>query len=217
MTWRGDMCETARPARSGAPPIDASRCGLLRHGADIARKSGGDFAEAAMKKAIVLSLVGAMLCACTSIESTLISENPDGEIVTQRVAGVPIIVTVPRKTGFLVTEDVHFSSTGKVTEVTLDKTPIPLGESQLVTLDVKRPFYGSLKGRIVLDAQRQYPTSVSSTVDDKTLGEIVQGLTGAPQDAASPIRPPSNLRGTTRCYGGGRPSVAWWQTLPAGI
>ena len=151
-----------------------------------------------MKTATVLLLVGAMLCGCTSIESTLISENRHGEIVTKKVAGVPIVVTVPGKTGFLVTEEVHLSDAGQVSEVTVDKTPIPLGRSRLVSLDVKRPFYGSLKGRIVLDAQRQYPTSVTSAVDDRTLGEIVQALTGQQQNTATPIRPPPDSRKTNR-------------------
>ena len=147
-----------------------------------------------MKNAIVMLLVSALLWGCTSIESTLISENRDGEIVTRKVAGLPIVVTVPQKTGFLVTEDIHFSGAGQVTEVTVDRTPIPLGRSQLVSLDVKRPLYGSLKGRIVLDPQRQYPTSVSSAVDDRTLGEVLQALTGQPQDAgpSTPKRSPSH-------------------------
>ena len=152
-----------------------------------------------MKNAIVLPLVSAILMyGCTSIESTLITENRDGEIVTKKVAGVPIVVTVPQKTGFLVTEDVYFSGSGKVVEVTIDKTPIPLGRSQLVSLDIKRPFYGSLKGRIVLDPQRQYPVSISSAVDDKTLGEILDGPSGQQQDAMTPIRQRSHSRDVSR-------------------
>ncbi len=54
-----------------------------------------------MKNAIVLPLVSAILMyGCTSIESTLITENRDGEIVTKKVAGVPIVVTVPQKRAF---------------------------------------------------------------------------------------------------------------------
>jgi hypothetical protein len=56
----------------------------------------------------------------------------------------------------------------------VDKTPIPLGESRLVNLDIKRPAYGTAKTSMKMNGQ--YPSELASEVDDKTLGRALDTL-----------------------------------------
>jgi hypothetical protein len=125
----------------------------------------------------------ALIVGCSSYETTYFVQNERGEIENRVVAGVPIVVTVPQKIGFVATESRYLVETrseqdGKdvvarreVTETTVDRTPISLGASQLANLDVKRPFYGTAKTSMKLE--NQYPTELSSEVDDKTFGRIL--------------------------------------------
>ena len=134
----------------------------------------------------VLMASGAVLTVsgCSSYESTYFTYDRDGRPTTTTVAGVPIVVNVPQKLGFLATESTYRiegtasgDGTGPkgppsfVTETTVDKTPIPLGASQLVNLDIKRPAYGTAKTNMSLS--NQYPTTLSSDVNDLTLGRIL--------------------------------------------
>lgn len=127
-----------------------------------------------------------LVVGCSSYETTYLSKDENGNMVTKTVAGVPIVVTVPQKLGFMATKSCYrIESTadenGKAvtkftdtTEVTIDKTPIPLGESRLVNLDIKRPSYGTAKTKMTMAGQ--YPSEVSSDVDDKTLGRALDTL-----------------------------------------
>ena len=123
---------------------------------------------------------------CSSYESTYFTVDDEGHHTITTVAGVPIVVTVPQKIGFLATESTYRietfitsadGTTGAkgppqlVTETTIDRTPIPLGSSQLVNLDIKRPVYGTAKTDMEL--ANQYPTKLTSDVNDLTLGRIL--------------------------------------------
>ena len=101
------------------------------------------------------------------------------------IAGVPIVVTVPQKIGFYATEsrylvenpvvkDGQITSITKTysTETTVDKTPISLGKSQLVNLDIKRPLSGTAETSMELSTA-QYPTKLASKVDDKTFEQAI--------------------------------------------
>jgi hypothetical protein len=126
---------------------------------------------------IVVSLV--IVVGCASYETTYYIPDGKGNVVPKTVAGVPIVVTVPQKIGFLATEKRYLVTTRmevngrdtlarrEITETTIDRTPIPLGGSQLANLDVKRPFYGTAKTKMKL--KDHYPTELSSDVDDRTL------------------------------------------------
>jgi hypothetical protein len=131
--------------------------------------------------------VATVLGACSSYETTYFSRDENGQIVTKTVAGVPIVVTAPQKLGFIATESRYLFETrtvddsGKIsiarreaTEVSVDKSPISLGQSQVVNLDIKRPVYGTAKTKMTL--ANQYPTEVSSDVDDKTLDRVLNTI-----------------------------------------
>jgi hypothetical protein len=127
------------------------------------------------------------MVACSSYETTYFGKDEHGNVTTKTIAGVPIVVTVPQKLGFMATKSCYRIETLKTvnekpvvvatdsTEVSIDKTPISLGASQLVNLDIKRPAYGTAKNKLTL-ASSQYPTEVSSDVDDKTLGRALDTL-----------------------------------------
>ena len=126
------------------------------------------------------------LAACSSYETTYFSHDENGQVTTRTVAGVPIVVTVPQKLGFIATESLYEVEatvirnnqpvvvTREVTEVSVDKVPIPLGRSELVTLDIKRPAYGTAKTKMALS--NQYPTELTTEVDDKTLDRALETL-----------------------------------------
>src|SRR6266478_4357617 len=140
-----------------------------------------------MSKGVAYVLVIAWaLVGCSSYESTYFISDEHGNRTLTTVSGAPVVVTVPQKLGFLATEtkysiDTFVTSadgttrtkTGSriVTETTVDKTPIPLGESKLVNLDIQRPFYGTAKTEMDLTAQ--YPTKLTSDVNDLTLGRVL--------------------------------------------
>jgi hypothetical protein len=139
-----------------------------------------------MSKAAACVLVVAWaLVGCSSYESTYFISDENGKR-TLTTSGVPVVVTVPQKLGFLATETKYSIDTFEtsadgtnrrkvgsriVTETTVDKTPIPLGESKLVNLDIRRPFFGTAK--TAMDLTGQYPTKLTSDVDDKTLGRVL--------------------------------------------
>lgn len=131
--------------------------------------------------------IGLSVVACSSYETTYMVTDESGHLTTKTVAGVPIVVTVPQKLGFMATKSCYRIETprtgadGKVsvvpsdtTEFIVDKTAIPLGESKLVNLDIKRPSYGTAKTSMKMAGQ--YPTELSSDVDDKTLGRALDTL-----------------------------------------
>jgi hypothetical protein len=72
------------------------------------------------------------------------------------------------------------------TEVSIDKVPISLGESRLANLDIKRPAYGTAKTKMALSTQ-QYPSEVSSDVDDKTLGRALDTLDKFIEKQGAPV------------------------------
>ena len=141
-------------------------------------------------KQFILFCILTILAGCSSIESQLISIDSDGNVSAKKFDGVPILVTVPEKIGFLVTESTYkvvrqgFDANGNPVDstestersVTVDKNPIKLGRTQLFTTDVKRPMFGTAKNSIELDKDVKYPTKVSTDVDDKTLGKIIDNL-----------------------------------------
>ncbi|BAT61928.1 hypothetical protein GJW-30_1_04490 [Variibacter gotjawalensis] len=139
-----------------------------------------------MRQLLLLSFASSVLLAgCASYETTYLARDAEGRPVVTTVAGTPIVVTAPQKIGFLATETTYAVNVVKanadgtsvkigektLTETTVDKTPIQLGYSQVAHLDVKRPFYGTAKN--IIDLEGQYPTKVSSDVDDKTLGRVL--------------------------------------------
>jgi len=127
---------------------------------------------------------------CTTIESQLITKDVNGVYQGQKFNGVPIVITVADKLGFLVTEskyrvtrqsfnadgDLGRKSTAIEFKRTIDKAPIKLGDTKLFTVDVKRPVFGTANTEITLDKDKQYPTKISTEIDDKTLGKIVDNL-----------------------------------------
>jgi hypothetical protein len=126
-----------------------------------------------------------MACGCSSYETTYLVPDENGRPVPITLAGVPIVITVPQKIGFYATEsrylienpivkDGQVVSIAKTysTETTLDKTPISLGKSQLVNLDIKRPLSGTAETSMELSAA-QYPTKLASKVDDKTFEQAI--------------------------------------------
>jgi len=127
-----------------------------------------------------------LVAACASYETTYFSRDENGYLNSKTVAGVPIVVTIPQKLGFIATESRFLIettivkdnkpavATKETTEVSIDKTPISLGRSELVTLDIKRPAYGTAKTKMTL--ANQYPTEVSSDVDDKTLDRALDTI-----------------------------------------
>jgi hypothetical protein len=117
---------------------------------------------------------------CTTYESQIITQDTNGNIKTTSVAGVPIVVTVPQKLGFIATDSTYLLQTPQIvngevkgytqtrtTETTIDKTPISLGASQLIALDIKRPAYGTADTSMELNGE--YPTKLTAKLDDKTL------------------------------------------------
>lgn len=139
-----------------------------------------------MRTQLTLAIAMSALVACSSYETTYFSRDDGGNLTTKTVPGVPIVVTVPQKLGFLATESVYeittFSdrngtlvpSTRRTTETSVDRNPISLGESKLANLDIKRPLFGTAKTSMKLE--NQYPSELSSEVDDKTLGRVLDTL-----------------------------------------
>jgi hypothetical protein len=129
-------------------------------------------------------LVG-FVAGCTSFESTFINRDEYGNVSTTVTPGVPIVVNVPQKIGFVVTETrylVEFPITNKegkktgiarrtVTETSVDKTPISLSAGQLVSLDIKRPMAGTADNQMTL--VNQYPQSVHGNVNDQTFDKVL--------------------------------------------
>jgi hypothetical protein len=133
-------------------------------------------------------LLCAFLSGCSSYETTYMLPNEEGRLVPTTLAGVPIVVTVPQKLGFYATESRYLLENpvvkdGQVVSVTksysvetnIDKTPISLGRSQLVNLDIKRPLSGTAETSMELSAS-QYPTKLASKVDDKTFEQALGAL-----------------------------------------
>ena len=130
-------------------------------------------------------IVGVLcLSGCASYQSQIITETGFGEYKTTKVKGVPIVVTVPQKLGFLVTETTYEVATPNpqengtnipkisyITETTIDRNPISLGESKLVSLDIKRPVAGTAETSMEL--ANQYPSKLSSKVNDETLKNLL--------------------------------------------
>ncbi|MBI3699110.1 MAG: hypothetical protein HY242_01515 [Afipia sp.] len=140
-----------------------------------------------MRELIVLGLL-LVAGGCSSYETTYFVRDESGVVVPRTVAGVPIVVTVPQKVGFLATESRYLVENpvvkdGQVTsitktytnETTIDKTPISLGASQLVNLDIKRPLSGTAETSMELSTA-QYPTKLSSKVDDKTFEQAIAAV-----------------------------------------
>lgn len=130
-----------------------------------------------------------LLSGCSSIESTLISESADGTVQSKTFNGVPILITVPQKIAYVATESIYkvvvpdsngdtvsAVKTATLSETTVDKTPILLGDTKLFTVDAKRPIFGTSKSKITLDAERKYPEEITNDVDDKTLSEAFKGV-----------------------------------------
>lgn len=158
-----------------------------------------------MRIAILTAAALLALAGCSSYESDVLTEGPYGQFEKTQVRGVPIVVTVPQKLGFLVTETTYevrtptVSADGTVgqpivsyiTESSIDRNPIPLGKSTLVGLDIKRPMFGTAKTG--MDLANQYPTKLSSEVDDKTLGPILDAFgkliekQGTPENATGAL------------------------------
>jgi hypothetical protein len=155
-----------------------------------------------------------LLAGCSSIESTHVVRDQYGVTKGERFDGVPIVVTVPDKLGFLVTEETYritrpvTDSAGMVVagkfvvteEVVtkVDKEPVPLGSAEVFTVDVRRPASGTAENSIEL--KDQYPTSIKGKVDDKTLDTAigaVEKLQGLVKNADTPGGPGSGP-GVTR-------------------
>jgi len=138
-----------------------------------------------MRTLIALAAVSVVAGGCSSYETTYMVTNQEGRLVPMTIAGVPIVVTVPQKIGFYATESRYLIETPVMkdsqlvsmaksysTETTVDKTPISLGKSQLVNLDIKRPMSGTAETSMELNAA-QYPIKLASKVDDKTFEQAL--------------------------------------------
>ena len=123
-----------------------------------------------------LALPALALSACSSIESNYISRGADGTLKKGFVAdGVPITVTVGDRQGFLVTETAYRLTDGSILKTrSIDKTPIPLGRTELFTVDMKRPAVGTASNTISLSSQ--YPTTIGTNVSDNTLPAVVSAI-----------------------------------------
>lgn len=147
----------------------------------------------------LLALAAALaLSACASYETTFLAPGEHGQLQPQTFAGVPIVVTRPEKIAFLATRSTYLVENpivkdgqivsvekSKAVETTVDKTPITLGLSQVVTLDIKRPFFGTAETGMELS--NQYPTKLSSKVDDKTLQAVIDAAEKFIQKQGAPI------------------------------
>jgi len=141
-----------------------------------------------MRRYLICLALGAVTSGCTSYQSQLITETEYGEYKTTPVTGIPVVITVPQKLGFLVTETTYEVTIGTrnddgsvgepqvsyITETSIDRNPIALGDSKLVSLDIKRPFYGTAESSFEL--ANQYPTKINSKVDDKTLDRVLESV-----------------------------------------
>lgn len=110
-----------------------------------------------------------------------------GVMKGERFDGVPVILTVPDKLGFLVTESVYSvtrevtlpdgSVEPKTTEeivTTMSDKPIPLGKSEVFTVDPRRPASGSGESNITLEAQGI--KTISNKVVDTTITDLADAL-----------------------------------------
>lgn len=159
----------------------------------------------------ILALVMFIAPGCQSITANRItpvggvSGSPGGEIKTQPVGGLPIVVQVPSKAIFIATvtryrvtrvtpaipDPATADVTGGVVEVLPDefkteisKDPIFLGRPELYALDVKRPAFGTID--YTVDLKDYYPTKIGAKIDDKTLGEITKFLSDTLSKLAGP-------------------------------
>ena len=135
------------------------------------------------KSAAALSLL-ALVAGCSSIESTHVVRDQFGVAKGERFDGVPIVVTVPDKLGFLVTEKIYEVTrevaqgdeverrVWRETETTMSDTPIPLGKSELFTMDPRRPASGT--GHANIDLAGQYPTKIDNNVTDSTITDLAE-------------------------------------------
>lgn len=119
--------------------------------------------------------VAAVLNACSSIESRYIAR--DGGTLKKGFTtdGVPITVTMADKQGFIVTETAYQMPNGsKRFTRQIDRTPIPLGRTELFAVDMKRPVVGTASN--VISLSNQYPTTVGVTVSDNTVPAILSAI-----------------------------------------
>ncbi|KYG23233.1 hypothetical protein SE92_25855 [Bradyrhizobium sp. AT1] len=148
---------------------------------------------------MALCAASLLLCGCSSYETTYLLTDEQGKLVPTTIAGVPIVVTVPQKIGFYATESRYLVENpivkdGQVVsvaksysvETTVDKTPISLGKSQLVNLDIKRPLSGTAETSMELNTA-QYPTKLASKVDDKTFEQALSTVEKLIEKQGAPI------------------------------
>ena len=131
-----------------------------------------------------------LLAGCSSIESTHLVRDQYGVTKGERFDGVPVILTVPDRLGFLVTEAIYevtrevTLSDGTVTQkvtretvTTMSDKPIPLGKSEVFTVDPRRAATGTGEAAIVLEGQGI--KSISNKVTDSTITDITDALVKA--------------------------------------
>lgn len=129
----------------------------------------------------------ALLAGCSSIESTHVVRDQYGVAKGERFDGVPIVVTVPDKLGFLVTESIYevtrevTAADGSVsqrvareTTTVMSDKPVALGKSELFTLDTRRPASGT--GDASIDFAGQYPSKITNKVTDTTITDLAEAL-----------------------------------------
>ena len=127
----------------------------------------------------------ALLAACSSYSSQHVIVDEYGVAKGAKFDGIPISVTAAKKLAFLETigtyqrYETSFDADGTAGATvpvgkpyqkrTIDPTPIPLGRSEIFTIDPKRPASGTSKSAITLDKDKQYPTLLTNDVTDTTL------------------------------------------------
>lgn len=125
-------------------------------------------------------LTMSVLSGCSSITSDLVSR--DGVAVHKGADfdGVPIVLSIPDRQAFLVTESTYSMPDGTTKVVRdVDKTPIPLPSVEVFTVDMKQPPAGTAKNKIWL--ADQYPQAIDLDINNQTI-EKLPALIGALAD-----------------------------------
>ena len=145
-------------------------------------------------KLIAMAIAGVfcmLLAACSSFQSEHVVIDEYGVTKGEKFEGIPISVTAAKKLAFLETISTYqryetsFDADGTASATaavgkpyqkrTIDPTPIPLGRSEIFTIDPKRPASGTSRSSITLDKDKQYPTLITNDVTDTTLQVAIDG------------------------------------------
>ncbi len=138
-------------------------------------------------RAVLATILVTSLGACSSIESTHLVRDQHGITRGEKFDGVPMVLTVADRLGFLVTEAVYevtrevTKADGTVTQkvaretvTTMSDKPIPLGRSEVFTVDPRRPASGTSDATIELE--NQGIKKISNKVTDTTITDLADAL-----------------------------------------